>query len=214
MVRRRTLSTPFEPFEANAREAGYYDVAGIDEAGRGPLAGPVVAAAVILPAAHSIPGLRDSKQLTESQRQLVYGDLVRRATSFGVGIVSHAFIDQYNILRATKEAMRRAVQQLPCIPDMLLIDGTEPIASPIPQQTLVRGDKRCASVAAASVLAKVIRDRLMLAYAKRYPHYGFDRHKGYPTSAHYTQLHTYGPCAIHRRSFRGVLAAMPHHGKV
>ena len=214
MARRRTPPVPFQPFEANAKDAGYHSVAGIDEAGRGPLAGPVVAAAVILPADHSIPGLQDSKQLTAPQRQIVYGDILCSASSYGVGIVSHTFIDQYNILQATKEAMRQAVQQLACIPDMLLIDGTEPISSPIPQQTLVRGDTRCASVAAASVLAKVIRDRLMLAYAKRYPYYGFERHKGYPTAAHYAQLRTYGPCAIHRRSFRGVLDAISHQDNV
>jgi ribonuclease HII len=214
MVRRRTSPVSFEPFEAAAREAGYHTVAGIDEAGRGPLAGPVVAAAVILPVDLSIPGLQDSKQLTERQRQLVYGNIVRYATSCGVGMASHRFIDQYNILQATQQAMCRAVRHLACLPDMLLIDGTVSIPSRIAQQTLVRGDTRCASIAAASIVAKVIRDRLMVAYAKHYPHYGFERHKGYPTAAHYAQLRSHGPCAIHRRSFRGVLTAIPSQRKV
>ena len=205
MPRRHAAILPFQPIEAAARAAGYRCIAGIDEAGRGPLAGPVVAAAVILLADSTCAELQDSKRLTDRQRQRVYGQLLRHAMSYGIGVVSHQQIDQHNILWATKEAMCQAVSQLERVPDLLLIDGTQPVPSTIPQHTLIRGDRRCASIAAASVLAKVTRDRLMIAYARRYPCYAFDRHKGYPTREHYTRLRAYGPCAIHRRSFRGVL---------
>jgi ribonuclease HII len=164
-----------------------------------------VAAAVILPEDGVFVHLRDSKQLTPRQRHCVYRQLLRQAVGYGVGIVSHAQIDQQHILWAAKAAMGQAVQQLARQPDLLLIDGPEPIPSPIPQWTLIQGDARCASIAAASVVAKVTRDRLMVAYAKRYPGYGFETHKGYPTEEHYRRLRLYGPCAIHRRSFRGVV---------
>ena len=204
MPQRAAVGASFLPFEARARAGGYRCIAGIDEAGRGPLAGPVVAAAVILPALVTLPGLQDSKQLTARQREHVYRQILRHAVAYGLGIVSPAHIDQQNILWATKEAMWQAVQGLGRVPDLLLIDGTASLPYPLPQWTLVRGDSRCASIAAASVVAKVTRDRLMLAYAKRYPGYGFETHKGYPTVEHYRRLRLYGPCAIHRRSFRGV----------
>lgn len=203
---RRAAEAFFFPFEARARAGGYRCIAGIDEAGRGPLAGPVVAAAVILPDTVMLPGLQDSKQLTARQRETVYTQILRHAVAYGLGMVSPAQIDRQNILQATKEAMCQAVQGLGRVPDLLLIDGTESLPYPRPQWTLVQGDARCASIAAASVVAKVTRDRLMLAYAKRYPGYGFETHKGYPTVEHYRRLHMYGPCAIHRRSFRGVNA--------
>lgn len=201
-----SASSSFFPFEAEARRAGQACIAGVDEAGRGPLAGPVVAAAVILPHDGVIHGLRDSKQLTARQRESVYRQVLRQAVSYGLGMVSHAQIDQHHILWATREAMCQAVQQLDQVPQLLLIDGTEPLRGAIAQRTLVRGDARCASIAAASVLAKVTRDRVMMAYAKRYPCYGFDTHKGYPTREHYRRLRAYGPCGIHRRSFRGVMS--------
>jgi ribonuclease HII len=205
MARWLLQPTVFVPFEADARGAGYRCIAGIDEAGRGPLAGPVVAAAVVLAADQAIPGLRDSKRLSARQREAVYEEICAGALTYGIGLVSHTQIDRYNILWATREAMRRAVQRLARRPDFLLIDGTERLPTVLAQRPVVRGDAQCASIAAASVLAKVTRDRLMLAYARRYPAYGFEQHKGYPTPEHYARLQRYGPCAIHRRSFRGVI---------
>lgn len=199
----------FLPFEAEARAADYRCIVGIDEAGRGPLAGPVVAAAVLLPQDHAISGLQDSKRLTARQREIVYVAIRQRAITYGIGIVSHQLIDQYNILWATKVAMLDAIQRLEQTPDLLLIDGTERLPTAIAQRPLVRGDALCASIAAASVLAKVTRDRLMLTYAQLYPAYGFEQHKGYPTQQHYACLRLYGPCAINRRSFRGVVMAPP-----
>lgn len=193
------------PFEQEARLAGYGTIAGIDEAGRGPLAGPVVAAAVCLPDAYDIPGLQDSKRLTERQREAVYHLLLRKALAYGIGVVSHRLIDRHHILWATKKAMLRAVRQLARVPDLLLIDGPIALPTAIDQRPIVRGDASCASIAAASVIAKVTRDRMMVAYGQRYPAYGFAQHKGYPTRDHYARLRVHGPCAIHRLSFRGVL---------
>jgi len=204
---RRSSAPCFEPFEVEAQAAGHQWVAGVDEAGRGPLAGPVIAAAVILPASDAIAGLQDSKQLTQPQRECAYAAILNQAVSFGLGIVSHAYIDQHNILRATLEAMRQAVQQLAPRPDLVFVDGTMTFPSDVAQRSLVKGDARCASIAAASIVAKVTRDRLMTAYAKRYPAYGFEMHKGYPTREHYRRLRLHGPCAIHRLSFRGVRVA-------
>ena len=195
---------PFEPFESRANQEGYRRVAGLDEAGRGPLAGPVVAVAVVLPAGCAIAGLNDSKRLTAKQRDRIYDAILQSALDYGVGVASHAEIDRLNILQATREAMRRALGELEQWPDLALIDGNQHIDSGIVERTIVRGDARCASVAAASVLAKVWRDRLMAAYAEQYPGYGFEQHKGYPTRAHYDRLRALGPCAIHRLSFRGV----------
>ena len=195
----------FLPIEHEAQEAGYHWIAGLDEAGRGPLAGPVVAAAVVLPAHSHIVGLRDSKCLTARQRDVVYERLQQQAVAYGIGIISHAQIDQRNILWATQAAMLCAVQQLYAVPDILLIDGITALPTDMAQRLIIRGDACCVSIAAASVLAKVTRDRLMLAYAREYPAYGFEKHKGYPTAEHYARLRTYGPCAIHRRSFRGVV---------
>jgi ribonuclease HII len=206
MARHSLSRPPLLPIETEARGAGYRRMVGLDEAGRGPLAGPVVAAAVLLPAKVTIPGLHDSKRLTPQQRLEVYERILQRAVSYGIGLVSPQQIDRYNVLRATQEAMVRAVLQLAAPADLLLIDGTHTIPLPVAQRTLIQGDARCASIAAASVLAKVTRDRLMDAYAQRYPQFGFDRHKGYPTREHYRCLRRYGPCAIHRLSFRGVSA--------
>jgi len=213
MTRRHAAYRDFFPIEREARAAGCQWLAGLDEAGRGPLAGPVVAAAVVLPVDSHIPGLQDSKRLTARQRDVVYSRIQQQALAYGLGIISHTQIDQHNILWATKEAMLCAMQQLPRAPDMLLIDGITALPTTIAQRLIIGGDACCASIAAASVLAKVTRDRLMLAYAQEYPAYGFDQHKGYPTPEHYTRLRTYGPCAIHRLSFRGVTPqAIPSRG--
>ena len=213
MDQRDNLGVSHLPFEREAREAGYRTIAGIDEAGRGPLAGPVVAAAVCLPITYDIPGLQDSKRLTERQREAVYPLILREALAYGVGVVSHRLIDRHHILWATKEAMLQAVRQLSRSPDLLLIDGPIALPAAIDQRPIVRGDASCASIAAASVIAKVTRDRMMVAYGKRYPAYGFARHKGYPTRDHYARLRAHGPCAIHRLSFRGVLDSSPTPGK-
>jgi len=200
----------FEPFEIDAVQAGYRRIAGIDEAGRGPLAGPVVAAAVVLPDDCTIDGLNDSKRLTAIQRDWVYAAILQGALDYGIGVVSNTEIDRLNILQATREAMRRALAELQQRPDLVLIDGNQKIASGMLERTIVRGDVRCASIAAASVVAKVWRDRLMTAYAEQFPGYGFERHKGYPTRAHYICLRALGPCAIHRLSFRGVAVQREH----
>jgi len=207
---RRSLSPAFFPLERELRAAGYQRIAGLDEAGRGPLAGPVVAAAVVLPPEHCIVGLQDSKRLTARQRDVVYDRIRQQAVTYGLGIISPGQIEQHNILRATQEAMLCAVQQLDTTPDMLLIDGVTAVPSALAQRLIIRGDACCASIAAASVLAKVTRDRLMLAYAQEFPAYGFDKHKGYPTPEHYARLRVYGPCAIHRLSFRGVIPSAVH----
>lgn len=205
MARRDVSGVSHLPFEQEARSAGYRAIVGIDEAGRGPLAGPVVAAAVCLPSTYDIPGLQDSKRLTAPQREEVYQLVLREALAYGVGVVSHRLIDRHHILWATKEAMLRAVRHLARVPDLLLIDGPIALATVIDQRPIVRGDASCASIAAASVVAKVTRDRMMVAYGQRYPAYGFAQHKGYPTRDHYARLRVHGPCAIHRLSFRGVL---------
>ncbi len=206
MVRHRRAAPVFAPVEREAYVSGFHRVAGLDEAGRGPLAGPVVAAAVVLPVGCHIRGLRDSKCLSAAQRDAVYGRIQQQAVAYGIGMVSHTQIDQRNILWATQEAMLAALRQLSDSPDLLLIDGITALPIALPQRLLIGGDARCTSIAAASVLAKVTRDRLMVTFAETYPSYGFDRHKGYPTPEHYARLRTYGPCAIHRRSFRGVVS--------
>lgn len=210
MARHLASHRDFLPIEQEVRAAGCQWIAGLDEAGRGPLAGPVVAAAVVLPADSQIPGLQDSKRLTARQRDVVYNCMQQQVLAYGIGIISHTQIDQHNILWATKEAMLSALRQLRRVPDMLLIDGTTALPTVIAQRLIIGGDACCASIAAASVLAKVTRDRLMLAYAQEYPAYGFDKHKGYPTPEHYARLRTYGPCAIHRVSFRGVVPQAVH----
>lgn len=204
MARHDVPAAYHQPFEHEARLAGYHGIVGIDEAGRGPLAGPVVAAAVLLPAEYDIPGLQDSKQLTAPQRGAVYAQVACQSLDYGVGVVSHRLIDRHNILWATRTAMLRAVRQLATVPDLLLIDGPIRLASSIDQRPIVRGDSSCASIAAASVIAKVTRDRMMAHYDALYPLYGFARHKGYPTRDHYARLRKHGPCAIHRLSYRGV----------
>lgn len=183
---------------------GYRLMAGVDEAGRGPLAGPVVAGAVIARPGDTIPGVRDSKLLTPRQRERLYQIITSRALSWGVGIVGPREIEKYNILQATLRAMKAAVISLDPAPDFLLIDGINPIPIDLPQRAIKRGDASCFSIAAASIVAKVTRDRLMMEYHRFYPVYNFARHKGYPTRAHREAIATYGCCEIHRRTFRGV----------
>lgn len=191
-------------FEREARGSGFLRVAGVDEAGRGPLAGPVVAAAVILPEGEPIRGLDDSKALAEAVRERLFEEIHIRAL-VGVGVATHEEIDALNILQATFLAMRRAVQALPVSADFLLIDGNQRIPGlATPQRALVKGDARSASVGAASIVAKVTRDARMRALCAEHPGYGFSRHKGYPTPDHYEALRRLGPSPVHRRSFRGV----------
>lgn len=195
---------PTDLFEAEARRRGYRLVAGLDEAGRGPLAGPVVAAAVILPRRCRLDGLDDSKQLTETERARLYDEIRQRAVGVGVGRASEREIDAMNILEATRLAMSRAIQALPVRPDYLLLDAVELPAIPLPQRAIVKGDALSVSVAAASIIAKVTRDRLMSEYHRQYPQYNFVAHKGYGTAEHLRMLAAHGPCAIHRLSFRPV----------
>jgi ribonuclease HII len=190
--------------EALARRQGYRHIAGIDEAGRGPLAGPVVAAAVILPAGFSLDGLDDSKKLSPSRRDSLFVEIQERALAIGVGRADHELIDRINILQATLDAMRQAVENLPSLPDFLLIDGISSIHLNIPQKTIKKGDSLSASIAAASIIAKVTRDRLMSLYDTQYPGYGFAGHKGYGSASHLAAIAKLGPSPIHRLSFRGV----------
>lgn len=187
------------------RGSGLTLICGVDEAGRGPLAGPVCAAAVILPPGLVIDGLNDSKKLTEKKRDALYEIITARAVSWGVGLASPEEIDALNILQATYLAMRRAVGQLNCTPDYVLVDGNGDPKLSLPTETLIKGDGRAACVAAASVLAKVTRDRLLLALDAEYPEYGFARHKGYPTKAHYAAIAAHGVTTAHRQSFLNTL---------
>jgi ribonuclease HII len=196
-------------FEAMARRQGYQAVAGIDEAGRGPLAGPVVAAAVILPEHFDLPGLNDSKQLSEKQRNRLFPLIHAQALAVGIGVSRADEIDRINILQATLQGMSRAVQRLALSPDFLLVDGISPVPIGIEQKTLKKGDSRSLSIAAASVVAKVVRDRIMVAYDRLFPEYGFAGHKGYGSQLHRDAVARYGPCVCHRRSFSGVREHCP-----
>jgi ribonuclease HII len=178
-------------------------VAGIDEAGRGPLAGPVVAAAVILPKDIFLPFLNDSKKVTEKRRDVLFDQIKQEAIAYGIGIASNALIDDINILQATYEAMREAISKLNKTPDILLVDAVHIPDINIKQVGIVKGDAKSVNIAAASILAKVTRDRLMLEYDKIYPEYGFASNKGYGTAKHIEALKAYGACDIHRRSFIG-----------
>ena len=182
-------------------DKGIRIICGVDEAGRGPLAGPVCAAAVILPPNAEIPGLNDSKKLTDKRRRELYPIIKEQAIAYGIGLASHEEIDQINILQATYLAMERALAQLSIKPELALIDGNRAKDFGIPVQTVVKGDSLSASIAAASILAKVTRDDLMTQVAEEYPEYQFDIHKGYGTKAHYEALTAYGPSPIHRMTF-------------
>ena len=187
--------------EDACKEEGYRLICGVDEAGRGPLAGPVCAAAVILPEHLEIPGLNDSKKLSDKRRRELFPIIQESALAYGIGFASPEEIDEINILQATFLAMRRAISQLHVTPDLALIDGNRETDFGVPCRTVIKGDSLSANIAAASVLAKVTRDDLMLELAKTYPQYGFDIHKGYGTLAHYAALRQFGPCPIHRKSF-------------
>ena len=196
-------SAPYH-YEARAWKTGVTRLAGIDEAGRGPLAGPVVAAAVIIGPERRIKGLADSKLLTAEQREALFDRITARAVAVGVGIVDHETIDRINILRATHRAMLEALAALSVAPDFVITDFVALRDLTCPQRNLVDGDARCASVAAASIIAKVTRDRLMLEADRTFPEYGFARHKGYATPEHLAALDRLGPCPLHRRTFSGV----------
>lgn len=176
-------------------------ICGVDEAGRGPLAGPVCAAAVILPAELEIPGLDDSKKLSDKRRRELFPVIKEKAICYGIGLADHNEIDEVNILQATYLAMERAISQLSVQPELALIDGNRAKDFGIPVKTVIHGDSLSASIAAASILAKVTRDDIMLQYAQEYPAYNFDIHKGYGTKAHYEAIAANGICPIHRRTF-------------
>lgn len=191
-------------FEKQARDMGFSVVAGIDEAGRGPLAGPVVSAAVILPEGFSVAGVTDSKKLGLTKREKLYDAIYRHALAVGVGIVDAVEIDRINILQASLAAMAIAAKNLSPCPDFLLIDGPFPIPASLPQQPVIKGDSLSISIAAASIVAKVTRDRMMAAYGDDYPEFDFPVNKGYPTKAHKAAIRKYGVSPIHRLTFKGV----------
>jgi ribonuclease HII len=191
-------------FENKAFQKGFSRIAGIDEAGRGPLAGPVVSAAVIIPMSLQIPGVSDSKKLTPQKRNYLYEKIYDLAVSVGIGIVDPFEIDRINILQAALLSMAMAVENLSPQPDCLLIDGTFLISSALPQEAIPKGDAVSVTIAAASIVAKVTRDRLMERYHQDYPQFGFQKHKGYPTKAHKKAIQKFGCCPIHRRTFKGV----------
>ena len=187
--------------ERSCFDSGTKLICGVDEAGRGPLAGPVCAAAVILPAHIDIPGLNDSKKLSDKRRRELYPVIMEQAVAYGIGLADHNEIDEINILQATFLAMERAIGALNIKPELALIDGNRTKDFGIPVKTVVHGDSLSASIAAASILAKVTRDDIMMKMAEEYPQYGFEIHKGYGTKAHYQALSNYGPSPIHRMTF-------------
>jgi ribonuclease HII len=192
---------PSYEFESTALEAGYTVIAGTDEAGRGPLAGPVYAAAVILPMGLVIDGLNDSKKLTEKKREALFDVICKEALSYGIAYATPEEIDELNILNASQLAMRRAVAMLTPTPDLVLVDGNVAREFPMDTKTVVKGDALSMSIAAASILAKVSRDRVMAELAKEYPLYQLEKHKGYPTPLHMNLVRELGPSPIHRKSF-------------
>lgn len=187
--------------ENEYREKGFNVICGVDEAGRGPLAGPVYAAAVILPSDCVIEGLNDSKKLTEKKREALFDEIKEKALAYGIASADEKEIDEINILNATFLAMKRAIDSLSVKPDLALIDGNQKPHTDIEEVTVIKGDAKSMSIAAASVLAKVSRDRFMLEMAEKYPQYEFARHKGYGTKLHYEKIAQYGVCDIHRRTF-------------
>ncbi len=199
------MKSDLKSFEKKAFEKGYREIAGVDEAGRGPLAGPVVSAAVVLPLIFPVSGVTDSKKIAPKKREKLYEKIYENAVSIGIGIVDPVEIDRINILKASLISMSISVKNLHPQPDCLLVDGTFQIpSSDMPQETIPKGDALSVSIAAASIVAKVTRDRLMLRYHEDYPQFGFSKHKGYPTRAHKEAIRKYGLCPIHRQTFRGV----------
>jgi len=191
-------------YESLVRKAGYFVIAGVDEAGRGPLAGPVVAAAIILPEAMVLAGVRDSKEMTENATEKSFSLIHEKALSVSVGVVSAEDIDRTNILKASLEAMKLAILSLEPRPDFCLVDGIHPVPVPIPYRCLKKGDRRSHSISAASIVAKVYRDRIMCSFHGKFPVYGFSENKGYGTALHLAAIREHGACAIHRTTFRGV----------
>ncbi len=196
---------PTTSFEEQAERSGARRVAGIDEAGRGPLAGPVVAGAVILGPGIYIKNLNDSKLLSPLVRDRLFTEIMSKAEAVGVGVVSPQTIDEINILQATRLAMKKAVESISPPPDFLLIDGPISLETAVAQMSIIKGDNLSVSIAAAAIIAKVTRDRMMMELHRRYPSYGFDRHKGYPTRSHLEAIRDYGPCPVHRKTFKGVM---------
>lgn len=195
----------FSDIEKALFEKGYQNICGVDEVGRGPLAGPVVAAAVIIPAGLKIEGLDDSKKLTPLRRERIFEEIISLGLNCSVGIIDHYDIDKLNILKASLMAMRKAVCDMKPPADFVLVDGNYPVPNiPQPQFAIIGGDGRCLSIAAASIVAKVTRDRIMDRYEALYPSFSFATHKGYPTAAHLAELKEHGPCEIHRRTFKPV----------
>ena len=195
---------PMDYFEKMYYRRGYQKIAGVDEVGRGPLAGPVVAAAVILPKDGIGPQLFDSKQISSKKREELYSSILNEALGVGVGVVGQGEIDRVNILQATLKAMALAIGNLSPPPDFILIDGLQGITFPIPQKPIRKGDQLSNSIAAASIVAKVTRDRMMLECHQKYPQYNFARHKGYGTKEHRSAIEKFGVCELHRKTFRGV----------
>jgi ribonuclease HII len=200
-------------FEKSLAEQGYTKIAGVDEAGRGPLAGPVVSAAVVLPSDFRARGVTDSKKLSPNRRAHLFDHIYEQARAIGIGIVDALEIDRINILQAARLSMILALANVGTPPDYVLVDGNFRLETDLPHQPIVKGDARSISIAAASIVAKVSRDRLMLRYHEDFPQYGFDRHKGYPTKSHKAAIALHGPCLIHRRSFKGVLEHFDPNGK-
>lgn len=189
-------------YENEARSEGYSVICGVDEAGRGPLAGPVYAAAVILPEQHIVEGVNDSKKLSEKKRDMLFDKIIDECICYSIGTASEKEIDEINILQATFLAMKRAVDGLEIVPQLALVDGNRtPLLTATDVKTIVKGDAKSASIACASILAKVSRDRYMLEMAEKYPQYQFEKHKGYGTKLHYEMIEKYGICDIHRKTF-------------
>jgi len=195
--------------ERSLRQKGYQLIAGLDEVGRGPLAGPVVAACVILQENCDNSSFVDSKTINAKNRSRLYKELKQNGAQISVGVVSEADIDRLNILQASLLAMKKAILTMPVQPDFLLVDGNQPVPISIPQQSLVKGESKSASIAAASIVAKVVRDEMMDQYHLQYPKYNFQKNRGYPTLEHRNAIKIYGPCAIHRQSFKCVKEFLP-----
>ena len=195
--------------ERSLRQKGYQLIAGLDEVGRGPLAGPVVAACVILQENCDNSSFVDSKTINAKNRSRLYKELKQNGAQISVGVVSETDIDRLNILQASLLAMKKAILTMPVQPDFLLVDGNQPVPISIPQQSLVKGESKSASIAAASIVAKVVRDEMMDQYHLQYPEYNFQKNRGYPTLEHRNAIKIYGPCAIHRQSFKCVKEFLP-----
>ena len=204
MLFRDLPAQPMDFFERMYYDRGYQRIAGVDEVGRGPLAGPVVAAAVILPKEGIGEQLFDSKKIPLKKRENLYESILSHALGVGIGTIGQEEIDRLNIFQATLQAMARAVEALPVAPDFILIDGPQGLQLPVPQKPIRKGDQLSASIAAASIVAKVTRDRMMLGWHQKYPQYNFAQHKGYGTKEHRRAIETFGACELHRKTFRGV----------